>query len=52
MWWQIVLILIGFVICWFAGASHGYQTGWLARGVAEDEKFIERAQRACRGREK
>lgn len=29
-WWQIVLILISWVIVWTMGSFHGYDTGWNA----------------------
>jgi hypothetical protein len=38
-------------MCWYIGTKSGYLDGWYARGIAEDQKFIERAQRAASGEE-
>lgn len=35
MWWQILLMLISWVIVWSIGAAQGYSAGWNARERAD-----------------
>lgn len=46
-WWQILLVIASQIMCWYVGKQAGYLDGWYARGIADDERFIERAKQAA-----
>lgn len=47
-WWQILLVIASQLMCWYVGKQTGYLDGWYARGIADDERFIERTKQAAK----